>query len=742
MPAKRYTLKSAKNGEKVFCAFYQSAEGCKNGSNCKFIHEEKASRSPFEAAASSPAPSSTKKKRSYSTSSSSVVSSESEGESSMSSSSMSSSSSEEERRSSRKKEKEREERRKSSSTSTSSKKRKEPETSSSREPSWKDLAKIAAPAPDSALVDGAKSSDKNKETPKQSKKDERKSKEKTPKRSEKKEKRPRHDNKDEEAKQPRGFRMLNLPIAPAPDCALVGKAKNSVKDDDESSSSSSDDESAYSSSDDHTETPPLPLPESTPEGRKWRDAVIATQDHPQFWSVFDYARTKDYEQKMGLATEKDWIKARPFGKWCEGYPAAIAMDCEMCQSKCPETGVVNNKALCRISVVNADNPEEILLDTLVKPDWPVTDYRTFVNGIKKEHLEGVTFTFAHAQQFMMALCSEETVVIGHAINNDLMTLKMEHHCVVDSAFLFKYKEPHAHMTPSLANLALGVLGREMPDTHDSVNDSRQSLYVLEEYVKNNGVVEPVQYFPKKRYGNSRDAERACEVFLHRIPHKCKEEHLTAMFLSHTYVQPKDVPIIDFSRGDRGRCPVIFHTPQHALLAYETLETEEYVGNFGVRQKKVFLRDGDYICLKRPGVKFDRKKKGDFKKKKSMDRGAPASDRKENKEQKVDDHKESKREHKDDEEDERRRLKKERKQKRDELRKEREERRKAREERHDKRREREPSRSEKRPASSSRGRSVTPSRASASRKVEVRGRSESRPRPGNMSKSPAPKKSRR
>jgi DNA polymerase III epsilon subunit-like protein len=246
--------------------------------------------------------------------------------------------------------------------------------------------------------------------------------------------------------------------------------------------------------------------------------------------------------------------------------------------------------------------------------WPVTDYRTFVNGITKENLADVKFTFKHSQQFMMVLYSEETVIIGHAINNDLMTLKMEHHCVVDSAFLFKYKEQNAHMTTSLANLAIGVLGKEMPDTHDSVNDARTSLLVLEEYVKNDGKVDPVAWIKKKRPGGGREAKCSCEVFVHRIPRKCKEEHLAAMFLSHTYIQPKDVPIIDFRDQEgqhRGRCPVQFQSPQHASLAYETLETEEFIDRFNMPQKKVFLRDGDYICMKRPGL---RKSKEHWKKK--------------------------------------------------------------------------------------------------------------------------------
>lgn len=77
--------------------------------------------------------------------------------------------------------------------------------------------------------------------------------------------------------------------------------------------------------------------------------------------------------------------------------------------------MVDTKALCRLSVVNAENPEEVLLDTLVKPDWPVVDYRSWVNGIKKEDLEKVEFTLGHAQLFMGALCSDQVCLFVVAI---------------------------------------------------------------------------------------------------------------------------------------------------------------------------------------------------------------------------------------------------------------------------------------------------------------------------------------
>ena len=175
------------------------------------------------------------------------------------------------------------------------------------------------------------------------------------------------------------------------------------------------------------------LPTSTEAGRKWIKAITSSRSHERFASSFDFVKYRESNQAAGITSE--WIKAKPFGAWCSSNPQAIAIDCEMCETQDPLSGAKNPKALCRISVVNAEKPEEILLDTLVKPAWPVTDHRTRINGISKEDLDNVEFTIRHAQAFMMALCSEETVIVGHAVQNDLAALFMEHHCVADSSFL-------------------------------------------------------------------------------------------------------------------------------------------------------------------------------------------------------------------------------------------------------------------------------------------------------------------
>jgi RNA exonuclease 1 len=315
--------------------------------------------------------------------------------------------------------------------------------------------------------------------------------------------------------------------------------------------------------------------------------VQATQSNARFSTSYDFAKWKSMElEEAGISDA--WIKAKPFGSWCASNPQVIAIDCEMCETEDPLSGTKNPKALCRVSVVNAENSEEVLLDTLVKPIWPVTDYRSRINGITKEHLDSVQFTQRHAQAFLMALCSDETVIVGHAVENDLVALHMEHQCVVDSSLLFQAKDtPTASV--SLRDLVMSVMKVEMPDVHDSVNDARRALECVEHYIANHGVVDLVDRTPR---------HKGHQLFVHRIPKQCTTIHLTNMFLNSTCVKPTEVDDVEFSGGDTGKTHVTFRSPRHANLAFDTLEGTAEEDNSGRLQKKVYLRNGNYIRVRK------------------------------------------------------------------------------------------------------------------------------------------------
>ena len=342
--------------------------------------------------------------------------------------------------------------------------------------------------------------------------------------------------------------------------------------------------------------PPKPLPIATPAHLKWKDSVIATRKHDNYKTAFDFERKQQEEFSAGISSPHHWIESRPYGQWCKGNPASIAIDCEMCETKDPVTGTTDPKSLCRLSVVNADNPSEVLLDTLVKPEWPVSNYRTWVNGITATDLENVQFTLRHAQMFMQSLCSDQTVVVGHAVHNDLLALRMKHHSNVDTAMLFVSNDEDGS-TPSLKNLAINVLKRQMPEVHDSVNDARVALDCAEYYRSKGGDVAPVEKVFTRKSRSSTDAADTTMLLVHRLPTTTQPNHLVEMFLAYTNVKPKNVPDIICS-GSFGKCNVEFTTKEHAELAYTTLAGEEREDKTGKKQKRVSLKGGGYVCVRK------------------------------------------------------------------------------------------------------------------------------------------------
>ncbi len=100
----------------------------------------------------------------------------------------------------------------------------------------------------------------------------------------------------------------------------------------------------------------------------------------------------------------------------------LALDCEM-------VGVGEGgtqSALARVSIVDYNNA--VLFDTYVKPanDEPVTDYRTFVSGIREEHLRSdLAMGFDQCQSIVKKLLHGK-ILVGHALKNDLAVLDLDH----------------------------------------------------------------------------------------------------------------------------------------------------------------------------------------------------------------------------------------------------------------------------------------------------------------------------
>ena len=155
---------------------------------------------------------------------------------------------------------------------------------------------------------------------------------------------------------------------------------------------------------------------------------------------------------------------------CSGLGKMIALDCEMCTTK-------EGLELTRISMV--DEGCKVVYDTFVKPDNEILDYNTRFSGITAETLMGIETTLEQVQEKMLELCDEDTILVGHSLENDLRACKLVHTRIIDTAVIY----PH-HKGPPYKNalryLVSKFLRREMERStgHCSVDDASACMQLV------------------------------------------------------------------------------------------------------------------------------------------------------------------------------------------------------------------------------------------------------------------------
>ena len=124
-------------------------------------------------------------------------------------------------------------------------------------------------------------------------------------------------------------------------------------------------------------------------------------------------KTTQRQQELARMENEQEISLEEQGRY-------LALDCEM-------VGVGEGgykSALARVSIVDYNNA--VLFDTHVKVNEPVTDYRTFVSGIREEHLQADTAMGFDQCQSIVKKLLQGKILVGHALKNDLAVLELDH----------------------------------------------------------------------------------------------------------------------------------------------------------------------------------------------------------------------------------------------------------------------------------------------------------------------------
>lgn len=122
----------------------------------------------------------------------------------------------------------------------------------------------------------------------------------------------------------------------------------------------------------------------------------------------------------------------------------LAMDCEMCYT---EKGL----ELTRATFLSESGL--VVYDELVLPPRPITDFNTRHSGITASAMCGVTTSIKDVQAWLLANVSSETLLVGHALENDLRALQVLHsrvsvNSVSSDSLRWQSKRPFEGQTPS------------------------------------------------------------------------------------------------------------------------------------------------------------------------------------------------------------------------------------------------------------------------------------------------------
>lgn len=84
------------------------------------------------------------------------------------------------------------------------------------------------------------------------------------------------------------------------------------------------------------------------------------------------------------------------------------------------------------------------------------------------------------QEEFVKLVFKETILVGHSLENDLLSLKISHNLVIDTAVLYKHQRggSRGSFKPKLRTLAQKFLAREIQMSesgHDSSEDAKAAL---------------------------------------------------------------------------------------------------------------------------------------------------------------------------------------------------------------------------------------------------------------------------
>jgi len=148
----------------------------------------------------------------------------------------------------------------------------------------------------------------------------------------------------------------------------------------------------------------------------------------------------------------------------------FAIDCEM---------VHTTKGMEAAKVCVIDDNGNMIYESLIKPEKMVTNYNTEFSGIAEKDLNPIKTRIEDVQKVLLSLFSEDTILVGHGLDNDMKYLKLIHNKIVDTCAIFTHPKG-LPFKKALRTLANDKLNRTIQtgNGHDPKEDAEAVLDLL------------------------------------------------------------------------------------------------------------------------------------------------------------------------------------------------------------------------------------------------------------------------